>query len=166
MIWPLKHNSRFHTQRDVKRDLPISGDVHLPSIVFMVVFSSASISFWNSSSLEDSLSPVRHSRISFRFWSGVPCRSTSTSSSELQHWNGTHLISTNRLQRGRSLGERTSELCECTGKHLLLCLWAMYTLKRFISLRVLKLWFKREGALAACVRPVTMPPQGAVRSQI
>lgn len=77
-------NPQSHGRAGVKNDLPISGDFHLPSMFLTVVLSSASISFWNSSSLEDSLSPVRHSRNSFRFWSGVPCKSTSTSSSELQ----------------------------------------------------------------------------------
>lgn len=87
------HLTRFHAHAGVRRDLPVSGDFHLPSMVLMVVLSSASISFWNSSSLEDSLSPVRHSRSSFRFWSGVPCSSTSTSSSELRGWTR-YLITT------------------------------------------------------------------------
>lgn len=145
-------------EADVKSDLPISGDFHLPSIVFMVVFSSASISFWNSSSLEDSLSPVRHSRISFRFWSGVPCRSTSTSSSELQTFKWYTPNYYKQAKTAQSLGEQTSELCGCTGKHLLLRLWAMYILKHFISLGVLQLWFKRKGASANCVRPCHKAP--------
>lgn len=52
-------------------------------MVLMVELSSASISFSKSSPLDDSLSPVRYSLISFFFWSGVPFSSTSSSSSEL-----------------------------------------------------------------------------------
>lgn len=63
--------------------LPAAG-AQLPSMVLRVELSSASISFSNSSPLEDSLSPVRYSRISFFFWSGVPFSSTSSSSSELK----------------------------------------------------------------------------------
>lgn len=64
--------------------LPAAVGPHVPSMVFMVELSSASISFSNSSPLEDSLSPVRYSRISFFFWSGVPLSNTSSSSSELK----------------------------------------------------------------------------------
>lgn len=63
---------------------PVGGGPQVPSMVLMVEVSSASISFSNSSPLDDSLSPVRYSLISFFFWSGVPFRSTSSSSSELK----------------------------------------------------------------------------------
>lgn len=120
----------------------------------MVVFSSASISFWNSSSLEDSLSPVRHSRISFRFWSGVPCKSTSTSSSELQIFK---CHTPNYYSRPKTLtesfGERTSELWGCTVQSLFTCVREVYLLKRFISLLVLKLWLECRGASADRLRP-------------
>lgn len=57
-------------------------------MVLMVELSSASISFSKSSPLDDSLSPVRYSRISFFFCSTVPFSSTSSSSSELSHSKG------------------------------------------------------------------------------
>lgn len=44
-----------------------AGGPQVPSMVLMVELSSASISFSNSSPLEDSLSPVRYSLISFFF---------------------------------------------------------------------------------------------------
>lgn len=65
-------------------DLPAVDGPQVPSMVLMVVLSSASISFSNSSPLDDSLSPVRYSLISFFFCSGVPFSSTSSSSSELK----------------------------------------------------------------------------------
>lgn len=65
--------------------LPVTGDPQVPSMVLMVELSSASISFSKSSPLDDSLSPVRYSLISFFFCSRVPFSSTSSSSSELNH---------------------------------------------------------------------------------
>lgn len=70
--------------------LPVAGDPQVPSRVLMVELSSASISFSKSSPLEDSLSPVRYSLISFFFCSTVPFSSTSSSSSELNHSKGHH----------------------------------------------------------------------------
>lgn len=65
------------------RSGPVRAGAQVFSMVLRVELSSASISFSKSSSLDDSLSPVRYSRISFFFCSGVPLSSTSSSSSEL-----------------------------------------------------------------------------------
>lgn len=59
------------------RPCPIEDD--LPFIILMVSFNSTSISLSNSSSLDDSRSPVKYSQMSFHFWSRAPCKSTSTS---------------------------------------------------------------------------------------
>lgn len=59
------------------RPCPIEDD--LSFIILMVSFNSASISLSNSSSLDDSRSPVKYSQMSFYFWSRAPCKSTSTS---------------------------------------------------------------------------------------
>lgn len=72
--------------------LPVAGDPQVPSMVLMVELSSASISFSKSSPLDDSLSPVRYSLISFFFCSRVPFSSTSSSSSELNHSKSHHRL--------------------------------------------------------------------------
>ncbi len=80
---PSQPNFSFHIH--CRSELPAVDGPQVPSIVLMVELSSASISFSNSSPLDDSLSPVRYSLISFFFCSGVPFSSTSSSSSELKH---------------------------------------------------------------------------------